>query len=381
MATPIQILSSHSIVSADVRTALKTLTLPVVSTNIGKLLFIKDTFGNSANCNINLSTIGLDRFERSINSNLRLSTNFGCWTLTNTGTSNWIFLNSYTNSIPKYPLASSFLYSPAANQSLTFWFDAADATTLTLVAGTPTKVSAWRSKIGGLTVTQTTAGFRPTYTTNVQNGLPVLQFSQAGRTFLTACNVPIIGTNSLTIIGAFQYTSTDEGYVFSLNAFGTTSNGQIIYGRNASQNATAALYITSSTESITATGNPGGNAWQIMSFVCNREQRRSTLFMNSSNLSNITIGYDTTNILGSNTYRMNISIGVANSNDGVTPAFISGSYNSYFTGNMGEILVFNTALSDTDRFKAESYLATKWGSTGSISATNPYKNTPPTFAN
>jgi hypothetical protein len=103
--------------------------------------------------------------------------------------------------------------------------------------------------------------------------------------------------------------------------------------------------------------------------------------MNSSNLSNITIGYDTTNILGSNTYRMNISIGVANSNDGVTPAFISGSYNSYFTGNMGEILVFNTALSDTDRFKAESYLATKWGSTGSISATNPYKNTPPTFAN
>ncbi len=42
-----------------------------------------------------------------------------------------------------------------------------------------------------------------------------------------------------------------------------------------------------------------------------------------------------------------------------------------------EILIFNQALSEQDRQKVEGYLAHKWGMTGSLASSHPYKNTPP----
>jgi hypothetical protein len=364
-----------------VRTALKTLTLPVVSTNIGKLLFIKDTFGNSANCNINLSTIALDRFERSINSNLRLSTNFGCWTLTNTGTSNWIFLNTYTNSIPKYPLASSFLYSPAANQPLTFWFDAADATTITTSG---IGVTQWRSKTGGLVLGEPSIGAVPSIITGVRNGLPVVRFTRFSSTALTSSNLPFVGTNSLTIMATFQPADDESGWIFCVNnRLSNIYKGNIVFGRdgpptvyNRTIGPQALMTLQDTLQQDVYVPEPSGTNWRIMTFICNREIGRSTLYINSSNYTSTSLGPDITSCLDSNIYKYNITLGCQNEDPG-----IPGYTYSYFTGDLGELLVFTSALSDRDRFKAESYLANKWALTSDISATNPYKSVQPTFAN
>jgi len=53
------------------------------------------------------------------------------------------------------------------------------------------------------------------------------------------------------------------------------------------------------------------------------------------------------------------------------------SANRYYTGQIGEIIVYNTALSDINRLTVEGYLAWKWGLQGNLPATHPFKLFPP----
>jgi hypothetical protein len=44
-----------------------------------------------------------------------------------------------------------------------------------------------------------------------------------------------------------------------------------------------------------------------------------------------------------------------------------------WNGPIGEILIFSTKLSDTDRQKIEGYLGHKWGLTSNLPSSHPYK--------
>jgi hypothetical protein len=362
MATPIQVLSNHTIVNTDVRAALKTLQLPDISQYPGKLVYIKDVYGNSATNYIHVSTTGANQFERSLNTQLRLSTNYGSWTFTNDGTNKWMYLDVYENTVPKFPVASNLLFTPAAIPNLTLWFDAADSTYTSVTAG---KVTKWQSKVGSFAVSQATAGRQPVYTTNAQNGLPVLTFTAGSLTSLTAFNMPLVGSKSLTIVAACQYTTASVGYIFSMNNGGSTSNGQIIFGKDGASIIAGGLFVTSSSEKVRLNSEPSGTSWRIFTFKCDRESAQSSIFINSSNSVTSNIGYNITNNIDSNSQQYSITIGAYNT--GNVPGI------NYFTGNLGELLVYNSALSDEDRYKVEGYLATKWNLTGTLSALNPYK--------
>jgi len=70
--------------------------------------------------------------------------------------------------------------------------------------------------------------------------------------------------------------------------------------------------------------------------------------------------------------------GQANDSNLFTDSLIGkDQYNSYFDGNIGEILVFDSALSDANRQKVEGYLAWKWGMEGDLPSGHPYKSSPP----
>jgi len=49
----------------------------------------------------------------------------------------------------------------------------------------------------------------------------------------------------------------------------------------------------------------------------------------------------------------------------------------YWNGAIGEVLIYNVALNDTQRQKVEGYLASKWGLRGSLPSGHPYKSTAP----
>lgn len=97
MATPITIPTNTFLIPVNVSSSYKTFTLPVVSTNPGRMIIFKDMFGCSTNSTIRLSTIGLDRIEQSNVSSMVLSNNYGAWTFMNDGFTNWFQTNVYTN--------------------------------------------------------------------------------------------------------------------------------------------------------------------------------------------------------------------------------------------------------------------------------------------
>ncbi|MDB0030321.1 putative Ig domain-containing protein [Opitutales bacterium] len=52
---------------------------------------------------------------------------------------------------------------------------------------------------------------------------------------------------------------------------------------------------------------------------------------------------------------------------------VQSGVNRVFGGDLGELLIFNTALSDADIGKIEGYLAHKWGLSGALASAHPYK--------
>ena len=56
---------------------------------------------------------------------------------------------------------------------------------------------------------------------------------------------------------------------------------------------------------------------------------------------------------------------------------VQSGVNRVFEGDLGELLIFNTALSDSDIQKIEGYLAHKWGRTSALPNDHPYKNSAP----
>lgn len=125
MASPISIPPNAFLIPVNLSSSFKTFTLPVVSTNPGRILIFKDQFGNASNSTLRLSSIGLDRIERSTTSSIVLSNTFGAWTFTNDGISQWFLTDVYLNNLflvqPAPPIPPTLLTAgnAAANMSLT----------------------------------------------------------------------------------------------------------------------------------------------------------------------------------------------------------------------------------------------------------------------
>jgi hypothetical protein len=120
MAAPITIPDGATFVPLNLSSSWKTVTLPVVSTNAGRMLIFKDMFGNAANSTLRLSSIGLDRIERSNVSSMALSNTYGAWTFMNDGITNWFLTNVYLNSlviIQPQPAFTNFLWSQFRNMT------------------------------------------------------------------------------------------------------------------------------------------------------------------------------------------------------------------------------------------------------------------------
>jgi hypothetical protein len=96
---PRSIPDSSFIVPINTYSSIKTFTLPVVSTNPGRLLVLKDYLGYAGSNSIRLSTIGLDRIERSSVSSMTLSNAYGAWWFQNDGITNWFLTSAYLNSL------------------------------------------------------------------------------------------------------------------------------------------------------------------------------------------------------------------------------------------------------------------------------------------
>lgn len=117
-------------------------------------------------------------------------------------------------------------FDPRRLSGLVQWYDAADQSTMTLNGST---VSEWRSKVGGVAISQGTAAAQPTLTTGYYNGRSALTFD--GGDFLSNSSLPI-QRNGMSIAIVFDETTrvASAGLVVGVPSSGEdyTGNGFVV---------------------------------------------------------------------------------------------------------------------------------------------------------
>ena len=249
--------------------------------------------------------------------------------------------------------------NPTNLTGLQLWLDASDANTLydattggSLVAADGS-VARWEDKSGnGRHFTQATSGKRPIRKTNQQNGLDALLFD-GSNDCLDGGNY-INGQSGLTIFCVLKRANTSANHRllhkiedgqpgWNLTAM---SGGAI----KAESYADASLLDTTARQTTSAVDLSGFSLLQATipaAAFGSTEVRRnaSAVSMNSAVVEGAgaaTPGNSTASLLlGSNRYQ------------GV-------DYNVW-NGNISELIIYNAALSDTQRAFVESYLMSKWG--------------------
>jgi hypothetical protein len=228
--------------------------------------------------------------------------------------------------------------------------DAADQKTLTLSGS---NVTAWTDKSGN---GRSSTGFGGTTLQKIGNNTAITL--NGTDTYFYFSNATAM--NTTTTLSAFVVAVFGSGMTSTprLLGFGNTDwdnvNNAVAFGRHPSTDSRINFER--------ATGN-GGTPTQVLtpptSFV------GSTIFTSTGATQwvNGTANASNTTSLGAFNYNL-YNIG----------RFSGGGLN--WTGAIGEVIAFNSALSTSDRQQVEGYLATKWGLQGSLPASHPYKNTP-----
>jgi hypothetical protein len=249
------------------------------------------------------------------------------------------------------PLSNS-VFAPTNFSRLQLWFDAQDATTFTF--SNVSTITRWNDKSGN---NRFAVGFysNPIYSATALNNYPAAQLSSNAAFQAT---LPFGTTN--TEIAAFV--------VFQKT--GTANSGETIITRGTNNlggpidiQRTSRLRGNGSTQGNLTSGFDIGTATSPVIFNFYASANAWIEFTNGTNvLSNTTAGTfgDATNVS---------SLYIGTRADGFGPL--------WFTGRVGEVLVYNRNISTEDRQTVEGYLAWKWDLQNNLPSTHPYRFTNP----
>jgi hypothetical protein len=221
----------------------------------------------------------------------------------------------------------------------------------------PTQLYRWLDKSGNSrNATQGTLSNRPTFTSNVQNGLGGLLFSGS-----QCYNLPTLTSlNPISIFVVAKATSFSSGAMILSLTSGTGIYFRSTFGSsNPTYTSYGVDYGSGSFRYVTNTAVTDTNT-HLWGFVLPASGLGTFTF--DGIVCNDTVGFTTSQI---GTTYSTASIG----------AYGQSPTNSPFTGYIFEVIIFNSALSIEQRQSIEGYLNKKWAiypSQTSIISTNPY---------
>ena len=254
---------------------------------------------------------------------------------------------------------------------LQLWLDAADASTLydattggSLVAADG-GVARWEDKSGnGRHATQGTAGARPARKTAIQNGLDVLRFDGTDDFLDSTDFLDLTAGQAMTAFVVFKRATTGRTdsllskYGFSNAGDNSTQKGwewtvlntdklRARYTTFASNGFSTRLSDSTVTASSFTVLTLKGSAGSLSS---------STMYRNSSVIASSATA-TAMETLDNTSYA--VTIGALR----YTFNAATEKYLQFASGDFAEVIMYNSALSDTDRAAVESYLISKWGIT------------------
>jgi len=229
------------------------------------------------------------------------------------------------------------------------WLDASDASTLYTDSGLTTLVSAdgdpvggWQDKSGNSkNATQSSGTNKPLFKTNQLNGKSSLRWDGVND-FLDLGNNFNFGSSQFSIFIVVKSNNTIEVPIFIKDTGGGGQNG-IWIGKTADPGGYYSYFNGSSYFQIGYTG-AYLSTWVRPSVVRNNTSTNGVqLYANGTATNTAT---DSRTLTNTNSLRIG--------------QFSTGLYGK-FSGDFAEILVFNTALSASNRGLIDSYLLSKWG--------------------
>lgn len=238
-------------------------------------------------------------------------------------------------------------FSPTLFSSLQLWLDAQDSSTLSLSGSAITQ---WADKSGN---NRNARGFNnnPTYSTTALNNYPAAQLSSNA-----AFQAPLpfgLTNNGLSAFIVFQKTGTANSGETIITRGTNNLAGPIdiqttsrFRGNGSSQtSATSGFNIATATTPVVFDFYAASSGWIEYANGTNvLSNTTAVTFADAPNVSSIYIGTRA---------------------DGFGPL--------WFTGGVGEVLVYNRQLATGERQTVEGYLAWKWGLQANLPDTHPYK--------
>ncbi len=192
-------------------------------------------------------------------------------------------------------------------------------------------ISSWPDLSGkNNTLSDATVTWQPVQSTNVLNGQSVLHFSHSPGTYMTAPDNSTLDPNTITYFMVMRTTGTGTGRILD------KSSGSSGYSLRFSSITAPTTYINAST----ASGSLASNTWGLLE--TKYDGNTISFYVN---------GTLTTTALSGDADLYNISVEPRVYYQRGTPP----------DADVAEVLIFNTALSDTVRHNVEAYLHQRYG--------------------
>jgi hypothetical protein len=245
-------------------------------------------------------------------------------------------------------------FSPTSIPGCQLWLDAADPTTVSLTGSTVTQ---WRDKSRNNYLGAFSAGRNFTYATNIRNGLNAIQ-TATGQS-MTISNFAMPATMSLFHV--YMPINQSSGSAFIEQGVNVSDfDGFFFFSQD---NVNFAIR-NSGNVSVTNFGTTAvSNTWEMIESINKDPNASNTMSYYTNGTLRASGGNTTTNLTVTDTLYLN---GRNNTNTLSYPTYIA------------EIIIYNVALSNSQRQQVEGYLAWKWGLQGSLPSNQPFKNAGPT---
>jgi hypothetical protein len=219
-------------------------------------------------------------------------------------------------------------FDPSSIAGLGVWLDA------TQIASTDgTALSSWSDASGGgHHATQGTGAAQPTYQTNELNGKPVVRFDGTDD-FMGLGDLSLVFPTAATLLVVYGITGTEDRYSVFEN---TSNNGYWSYSGGVGY---FCAFRTARIDGYPAAmPETGTNLVSVVSSASTYQ-----VYLDGTGQGAQAAGYSAGG--GGNVYEIGRGTGTS----------------EYLAGDIAELLIYNSALSNGDRTTVEAYLTAKWG--------------------